>query len=250
MKKKKKDGTVMDFQNDVMSRIRHIKRDARVTNEDLAARTGIPLGTLNKLLSGNVAEPKLSTVISICRALGCRLTDVIEDGQDFGDGPFIEKFRNLDPQGKELVRMVISKEYERCCPEIMSVPQRPSSRCAMIIPLYDLPVSAGAGEYLDSDSSESIKVELNDRTRNADFALRISGDSMNPKYSDGDIVLVDSSRVPETGSLGIFICDSHGYFKQYGGDRLISLNPKYGDILLSSFSDVSCRGSVLGKLKN
>ena len=35
----------------------------------------------------------------------------------------------------------------------------------------------------------------------------------------------------------------------FGGDRLISLNPEYGPILFKDFSDVQCRGRVVGKLR-
>ena len=72
---------------------------------------------------------------------------------------------------------------------------------------------------------------------------------MMPKYSDGDIILVNANISPEVGELGVFVCDGQGYFKKFGGDRLISLNPDYKDMPLSSFSDVSCRGSVIGRLK-
>ena len=81
------------------------------------------------------------------------------------------------------------------------------------------------------------------------FALRIHGNSMEPKYRDGDILLVEECDYVEYGELGIFILDGDGYFKKYGGDRLISLNPEYSDILLRNFDEISCCGRVVGKLK-
>jgi hypothetical protein len=53
----------------------------------------------------------------------------------------------------------------------------------------------------------------------------------------------------EVGELGIFLLDGCGFFKVYGEDRLLSLNPEYGPILLKDFSDVQCKGRVIGKLK-
>ena len=53
----------------------------------------------------------------------------------------------------------------------------------------------------------------------------------------------------EEGELGIFVLDGSGYFKKYGGDRLISLNEAYAPIMLKDFSEISCCGRVLGKLK-
>ena len=117
------------------------------------------------------------------------------------------------------------------------------------IVIYDLPVSAGPGIYLDDTSTEEINIPDNEKTASADFALRISGNSMEPKYHNGDVLLVEKSNDIEEGDLGIFILDGNGYFKKFGGDRLISLNPEYDDIMLRDFSDVVCCGKVIGRLK-
>ena len=80
-------------------------------------------------------------------------------------------------------------------------------------------------------------------------ALRISGNSMEPRYRDGDILLVQETDTLEFGELGIFILDGNGFFKVFGGDRLYSLNPEYGDILLKDFEEARIAGRVIGKLK-
>ena len=236
---------------DIVEKLKRVKHSKKITNEELATRSGVPLGTINKLLSGSVAEPKLSTVLSICSVLGCKLSDLIDEGNNEPSVPIIEKFNALDTHGKELVTLIIDKEYERCVPSVTQafITRPVTSRRAIVLPLFDLPVSAGSGVYLDGESSENIRIEYNDKTRDADFALRISGNSMMPKYSDGDVILVNSKISPEIGELGVFVCDGQGYFKKFGGDRLISLNPEYKDMPLSSFYDVSCRGSVIGRLK-
>ena len=72
---------------------------------------------------------------------------------------------------------------------------------------------------------------------------------MEPKYHDGDILLVQDCDAVENGELAVFALDGAGYFKMYGGDRLISLNPEFDDIPLSDFSEVQCYGRVVGKLK-
>ena len=117
------------------------------------------------------------------------------------------------------------------------------------ISLYDLPVSAGTGVYLTDTESVEINIPDNHETAAADFALRIKGNSMEPKYRDGDVLLVEECDSVEYGELGIFILDGDGYFKKFGGDRLISLNPDYEPILLKNFEDIICCGRVVGKLK-
>ena len=117
------------------------------------------------------------------------------------------------------------------------------------INLYDLPVSAGVGVYLEEESAESISIPNTEKTADADYALRISGNSMEPKYHDGDILLVQACDSVEEGELGIFLLDGCGFFKQYGGDRLCSLNPAYAPILLKDFDEIQCKGRVVGRLK-
>jgi SOS-response transcriptional repressor LexA len=182
----------------------------------------------------------------------------------------VERFRGLDARGRETVLSLIEREEaylpkkEKEAPakkaRVLS-PEPLHSRLAAAyessdngfgkrtLPLYDLPVSAGVGVMLDTDSTDEITVSDNARTREADYALRISGNSMEPRYRDGDILLVQETDTVEFGELGIFILDGNGFFKVFGGDRLYSLNPEYGDILLKDFDDVRVAGKVIGKLK-
>lgn len=119
----------------------------------------------------------------------------------------------------------------------------------IFIEQYLLPVSAGTGVYLDNCDKEMIEVEENELTLEANFALRVSGDSMEPDYQDGDVLLVRSQPTVEVGEIGIFILDGEGYVKEYGGDCLISHNQKYENIKLNEYSEIYCRGLVIGVLE-
>ena len=265
---------------DYIERIKQIKNEKKITNDELSRLSGIPLGTLSKLLAGLSDSVKLSNMIAICDALDCSLDFIVsgipENTNNFTlDGNeirLIEEYRRLDNHGKELLMLVAGKERERVSSEEYPASPAPvfSRDTAPIvtapianrykdsgagrvtkrsIPLYDLPVSAGIGEYLDGDAAESVSITVSESTSAADFALRISGNSMEPKYHDGDVLLVQNSEGVEVGEAGIFVLDGAGYFKVYGGDCLISLNPEYGRIMLKDFENVSCIGKVLGRLR-
>lgn len=49
--------------------------------------------------------------------------------------------------------------------------------------LFDLPVSAGTGQFLDSDRFSEIEVGA-EVAASADFGVRVAGDSMEPLYLD------------------------------------------------------------------
>ncbi len=255
---------------DYIERIKKLKSEKKITNDKLSEMTGIPLGTLSKIMAGISDSPKLSNIVAIAEALGCSLDYIVSGTPDNdynytlsgSEMDFIESYRKLDKHSRELVEMVIRKESERSAavvnrvakPEkknakVLSTPTSVSTVGKRTLLLYNLSVSAGTGVYLDDTQTSEIAVPDNDRTRIADFALRINGNSMEPKYHDGDIVLVEDTDSVEVGELGIFVLDGNGYFKQYGGDRLISLNKDYGDIILQGYSEVVCCGRVVGKLK-
>lgn len=113
-------------------------------------------------------------------------------------------------------------------------------------------VSAGVGEMLtDADTWGNIVVTDTPLSRKADYALTISGDSMQPDFNNGDIVLVREQPAVNVGDICVYTLAGKGYIKKFCGDRLISLNPDYEDIMLSEYSidDIKCNGLVLGKLQ-
>ena len=262
---------------DYIDRIKKLKNEKKITNDRLSELTGIPLGTLSKILAGISDSPKMVNIIAIADALDCSV-DYLISGEPKNTNNYtlesdeitlIEKYRSLDGFGQELVKMIVEKEGERIgaygSPEVSAVVKKKNGG-AKILPtvcslstqarvgkrsllLYDLPVSAGPGVYLDDATAESISVPDNEKTQIADYALRISGNSMEPKYHDGDILLVENCESVEIGELGIFILDGNGYFKKYGGDTLISLNPEYGEIFLKEYAEAVCCGRVVGRLK-
>lgn len=117
----------------------------------------------------------------------------------------------------------------------------------MFIPIFELPVSAGTGIFLDAESTEPLKVVRTAASETANYALRVSGDSMEPEYSNGDIVLVETVENVSEGEIGIFIADGEGFMKVRGAEALISLNAEYLPRSYASFESVKCIGRVLGK---
>lgn len=114
-----------------------------------------------------------------------------------------------------------------------------------------LRVSAGTGEPLIDDTyPEFIEVKRSELTEEANFAVKINGNSMLPHYKNNDIVLVRSQPEVAVGEIGIFTIDGEGYIKERGGNRLISLNPEYDDIYFKEGQDIRCKGLVIGTLED
>lgn len=119
----------------------------------------------------------------------------------------------------------------------------------ILLPLYRTPASAGTGSWLLDDTPiEYTNVPKNDITCITDFMIEVRGDSMQPKFFDGDFILIKKQDSIYEDEIGVFIINGESYIKKMGRNELISLNPAYNPIKLNEFDNIFCVGKVLGKL--
>lgn len=157
------------------------------------------------------------------------------------ENEIIKKYRTLDEHGRKIIDFMIEEEYTRCISTGEPTIQIKHS-------VYK--VSAGHGFDLDNrDDWEEIDIPDTPEARKADFAVTIKGNSMEPLYYDGDMVLVKSQSAVDLGETGIYIINGSGFIKRYGGDRLISVNSDYDDIIFSEEDSISCAGKVIASIK-
>lgn len=158
----------------------------------------------------------------------------------------IKKYRNLDDHGKKIVGMVLEEELQRIQDEENSKRVAVGDLAKVIY--YDFPASAGTGIFLENEYPAYIEVPKDKIPAGTDFAIRISGDSMEPDYFDGDIVFVHQTEVRK-GDTGIFVIDGDGYIKELGDGILISKNKNYKDIKINGNNELYTLGKVIGKLR-
>jgi len=84
---------------EMIIRIKKLKKNLGFTNEQLAEKSGVAVGTINKALGTETKEPSLSTVIKISSALGVSVNELIfgqeKKPEDTDDLPVEEKRRIL-----------------------------------------------------------------------------------------------------------------------------------------------------------
>jgi len=114
-----------------------------------------------------------------------------------------------------------------------------------IIRLYDIPVAAGAGVFLDSEHFTELEI---DETipGDADFAVRVSGDSMEPRFVDCQVIFIKRQKTLEVGEIGIFALNGDSFVKKLGRGNLISLNPRYEPIAINEEDSLHVFGKVVG----
>lgn len=103
----------------------------------------------------------------------------------------------------------------------------------------------------DIEDYEEMKAPVN--SDKEFFALRIRGDSMQPKIWDGSIVIAERQNDAETGDIVIAsingddaVCKQLKYFQ--GGIMLISLNPAYEPIIIEEGDWDTAPVRILGKV--
>ncbi|MBQ7636027.1 MAG: S24 family peptidase [Lachnospiraceae bacterium] len=128
------------------------------------------------------------------------------------------------------------------------VPASEIKRSVRILKLYNLPASAGTGEFLDGE--DYTEVEVGDEvSMAADFGIRIKGNSMEPRYNNGQTVWIKRCESLENGEIGIFFLNGNAYCKKLKkspeGVSLISLNPDYKPINIREEDELAIFGKVL-----
>ena len=219
-----------------------LRKASGLSQKELAVRlTAYGVSVTNQAVSKwekGITQPNADQFLALCRALE------VEDigAVFFGEGAGL--LRGLNDVGARKVReyaelLRASGFYRRA--EETAEPQR-------ILPLYTLAVSAGPGEFLDSEDFESVIVGA-DVPDAADYGVRVAGDSMEPRYRNGQTVWVQRCRTLHSGEIGVFVYEDSAYLKQLmvepDGVRLHSLNPAYHDIIVFDTAELRVLGRAV-----
>lgn len=175
----------------------------------------------------------------------CDVLEIEDIRSEFSEGE-TGVFAGLNREGRQKAREYIrllreSGRYAARCRAAEVVPLRS-------LPLYSLAVSAGTGQFLDGEDYEMVEVGA-EVPEGSNFGVRVAGDSMEPRFHNGQTVWVRQQRSLMTGEFGIFLYDGSAYLKQLvardGAVALHSLNPRYDDILVSPALPLRVLGKVL-----
>lgn len=186
-----------------------------------------------------ISQPSAKQLLAICEILN--IYDVYTEF--IGKNP-MNPLRNLNEEG-------ISKVMDY----IQLLERTGDYRLAEIIPLnvvrerkvFYTTVSAGTGSFLDGEDFDMYSSP--DIPKEATFGVHISGDSMEPRYHDSELVWIEQTEQLEDGEIGIFYLDGNAYIKKFQNNKkgtyLISLNKKYDPIPITEDSSFKIFGRVL-----
>ena len=214
-----------------------------LTLEYVAAKTNKTKSSISQYISGT-KNPSKDFIDSFLESF--KLTK--EEREDFLLVAELGKTVYLKEEIKKYVKKDSSKEPSNVTDEVFESFVR--------IPLYGM-ASAGNGLIESEESNiEYINIpKLNGNVKKSDFATRVKGDSMEPYYHNGDIIVVDVSNQDIrtlNGKEALIYYDDNKYLKLVyfepgtGNLFLRSYNVAYSDIKVENkeVETLSCKGTV------
>lgn len=153
-----------------------------------------------------------------------------------------DKVVQLQPERQEVVLEVATEQLEEQEAEAVTLNE----------PLYEYKVfeklSAGTGFTYFNDGNHDIV--FHDEKMDHDFASWVFGDSMEPTYLNGEVVLIKQTGFDYDGAIYAVDWDGQTYIKkvyrEQDGLRLVSLNQKYADKFAPFTEDPRIIGKIVG----
>lgn len=239
------------------ARLREARKRAGLTQEELGKLVGCAKTTITGYETGK-SEPNMNTLSKMMEVLDVDANFIFQDemreqheyqATSEEMDTIISKYRRLDGPGKRFIQYALNYALEASA----SVPAHAAPLSNTVefsskVPfkVSAQPASAGTGTYLGPDGFDEVLVDPA-QVRNADFGVPVRGDSMEPKFHDGDILLISMSERVEEGDIALVTMDGSGYVKKIGHGELLSLNPKYPPIHMTD--DTRINGKVVGSIE-
>ena len=173
----------------------------------------------------------------------CELYAVVDiQGTFQGFDVQYKSLSKLNSLGKSRAEEYISMLYSN--PLFRETEETHDLSVRKVIKLYNIPVSSDSGFILDSDDFSDFEIDAT-VPPDADFAVKISGDSMNPRFINDQVLFIKEQKTLEVGEIGIIEVNGDTYIKKLGFGEFVSLNPAYGSIKIREFDSIHIFGKVL-----
>ena len=200
---------------DIVKIIKNKRDELNLSLRDLSSKTGISSSTLQRYETMETNMP-IDKFQIICDVLGLEADKLLSN-------------KNYSSQEKSNLNIdTVNTDY-------------------IMIPLYES-ISAGYGAS-NSEFIEMIPVFGLKKNGTTYFAVKVEGDSMEPKIPNGSTIIIKKDIQIESGEIGAFNLNDENFVKQKKvvKDRLIlhSFNLAYDDKLVNEYDDFKEYGKVV-----
>ena len=227
--------------------IKKYREQIGMEQKELARRLGIHKSAVSNWETG-FSKPNIEILVPVCNVLGVSLYEL------FGlDDPMMKytkqeqqifaKYKELNEPHRAAVSTMIDMlgDAELKTVTTDDVPE------LTVLRYFNRQLAAGIGDPTDmDDNGEPIYLYSTELTDKADYVFTVNGESMEPVYNSGDMVLVEKCTEIEYGQVGAFLIGNEAYIKECREDGLHSYNEKYKTMKFNDDDSVSVIGKVIG----
>ena len=215
-----------------MNEIIKMKRlEKNMSLEEVGKLVGVGKSTVRKWENGMIENMGRDKIVALSKALDISPIDILGMSEKDLPKQSIESIYNQLDQPRK------TKVYNFAEYQLREQNKKPQIN--IVIRGY---VSAGTGEWLEETIEEvSYEGEIPEH----DFAVKVNGESMLPLFADGEIIFVKATSEARDGQIIICQVNSEAYVKKLSGNKLVSLNKQYEDILISETDDFKIFGIVV-----
>ncbi|HGL7927443.1 TPA: S24 family peptidase [Streptococcus pneumoniae] len=224
------------------SKIKEFRLKRNLTQKELAKLVNVGDTTIANYEKG-FRSPKKDTMFDLANAFNVSIDDLfppIQKGSSSNTPQIQTIYDELKPPRQAKVLNYANRQLNEQRNEEETKINEVSEN---IISLYQVEVvsetaaARGFNYGFGYDDTDRETIEVDEQPPRHDIATKVSGDSMQPDYQDGDILyLVDKGLTTYNGDLAVIAYGDRSYFKKIytenGRLRLVSLNDKYEDIIL------------------
>ena len=232
----------MNLKKYIGTQIKTFRKSAGFTQDELAKRLNTTKQTISRYEKGD-RKANQDMLFELCDIFGVSIDDFFPSQNESTQTSTTSKIQSiydeLEPNGQRKVVTYAEKlrdeQEKRRKAKINEVSE--------VISLYQVEIvsetaaSSGFNYGFGYDDTDREIIEVDEQPPRHDIATKVSSDSMQPDYQDGDILyLVDKGLTTYNGDLAVIAYGDRSYFKKIytenGRLRLVSLNDKYEDIIL------------------
>nr|DAO09536.1 MAG TPA: Repressor protein CI [Caudoviricetes sp.] len=231
----------------IAENITHFRKQRGITQKELAKEVGITASTMTDYMKLRSA-PSFGVIQKLADYFGVKKSDIDttfkEESINSSSAVLSKsKIQSIYDELEPLEQRKVVTYAEKLRDEQEKRRKAKINEVSEAISLYQVEVvsetaaACGFNYGFGYEDTDRETIEVDEKPPRHDIATKVSGDSMQPVYQDGDILyLVDKGLTTYNGDLAVIAYGDRSYFKRIytenGRLRLVSLNDKYKDIIL------------------
>ena len=232
----------MDLKKYIGNQIKTFRKSAGFTQDELAKRLNTTKQTISRYEKGD-RKANQDMLFELCDIFGVSIDDFFPSQNEALQSPTTSPIQSIYDQLVPPRQGKVLTYAERQLNEQKNEEETKINEVSEVVSLYQVEVvsetaaACGFNYGFGYDDTDREIIEVDEQPPRHDIATKVSGDSMQPDYQDGDILyLVDKGLTTYNGDLAVIAYGDRSYFKKIytenGRLRLVSLNDKYEDIIL------------------